>query len=81
MYYGNVTMKPPIQLSYNNKNVSFKNRGQGGKTGPDWGLVTVRGEGCKERCRRLIWWKCHVLMYENGKMRPVKLFQKWGKEG
>jgi hypothetical protein len=27
-----------------------------------------------------MWWKCHVLMYENGKMRPAETVPGMGEE-
>jgi hypothetical protein len=37
-----------------------------------WGGGTNgRGRITGKGCRRGIWWKYSVLMYENGKMRPV----------
>jgi hypothetical protein len=32
-------------------------------------------------CRRVDMWKYYVLMYENGKMRPVEIILRRGREG
>jgi hypothetical protein len=54
----------------------FKSREQESKKGPVWGLVPVgRGEDIRKRCRRVKMVEYYVLMYENGKMRPVETIQ------
>jgi hypothetical protein len=59
---------------------SFKYREQEGNTGPIWGLVLVgMGSTFGKGVREWIWWK-YVLMYENGKMRPVETVPGKGKE-
>jgi hypothetical protein len=49
--------------------------------GPVWGWYRWEGEAIRRGCRRCMWWRCYVLMHENGKMRPVKLFQEWERVG
>jgi hypothetical protein len=56
-----------------------KNDGQEGKTGPVWELALVGGEDIRKGCRRV---KYYILMYENGKIRPVETIPGlWGGVG
>jgi hypothetical protein len=76
-------MTPPIGiLNKQQCNVFFfKNIGQEGKTGPVWGLVPVcvyEGGDIRKGCRRVNMLKCYVLVYENGKMRPVETILRMG---
>jgi hypothetical protein len=41
----------------------------------------VGGEDIRKGCRRRIWWKYSVLVYENGKMRPDETVPGLGGEG
>jgi hypothetical protein len=50
----------------------FKNREQEGKTGPVWVFVPVGGEDKRKGYRRVNIVEYYVLLYENGKMRPVE---------
>jgi hypothetical protein len=59
----------------------FKNGGQEGKTGPVWGLAPVGGGGHKERVEEVNMVEYYVLVYENGKMRPIETIPGMGKRG
>jgi hypothetical protein len=51
----------------------FKNREQVGKSGPVWALVPVgEGRNIRKGCGKVNMVEYYVLMYENGKMRPVE---------
>jgi hypothetical protein len=58
----------------------FKNRGREGKTSAAWELVSVSGEDIRKGYSRVSLVELYVLMYENGKMRPVETVPGIGRE-
>jgi hypothetical protein len=58
----------------------LKNREQGGKTGPVWGLAQVEGEDIRKVHRKVNMVEYYVLMYENGKMRPAETIPGKGRD-
>jgi hypothetical protein len=60
---------------------SYKIKEQEGATGPAWGLAPVGVGRYKERVKEVNMVEYYAFMYENGKMRPVELFQEWGEGG
>jgi hypothetical protein len=52
----------------------FKNKEQEDNTGPGWGAGTSEsGEDIRKGRKRVKMVEYYVLMYENGKMRPVEI--------